>query len=305
MNAHQDRTGAARLFESRSGNQTGRRVDRLRAMVELGKKTVGSGPGAVLVMHDWLGDHTNYDLAVPCLNREDFTWIFIDLRGHGLSRHHTGTFTCGEATDDVIRLADRLGIDRFHVVGHSMSSMIAQSIAVSVPDRVLSVIAITPLPASGLSLSRQTAESMRSVAISRYPMLEAANTGFRSHYKDFWLGARILSACDHSTPEARVGYMRMFTGTDFSARANGIRVPVRAIVGENDMPAFQKESVHDAFRKCYPDFQLIECRKAGHYPMLQFPALFASEIEQLLFSVGPSRGGSLESTRAGAQCHGR
>ncbi len=279
-------------------------IDRLRAMIDLGNKIVGSGSEPVLVMHDWLGDHTNYDLVLPCLNREDFRWVFIDLRGHGLSRHLAGNFTCREATDDVIHLADRLGVERFHVVGHSMSSMIAQSIAACVPDRVLSVIAVTPLPASGLSLPGPADEYMRSVAVGRYPLFAAGNSGFRGRYKDFWLGTRILDAQYHSTPEARVGYMRMFTGTDFSARAHGIKVPVRAIVGENDLPPFQKESVHDAFCKCYPDFQLIECRKAGHYPMLQFPALFASEIEQLLFSVDASRAGSIEPARTGAQCYG-
>ncbi|MEN6438571.1 MAG: alpha/beta hydrolase [Syntrophobacter sp.] len=274
-------------------------------MIELGYKISGFGADPVFAMHDWLGDHSNYDLTLPFLNLEDFTWLFIDLRGHGLSRHLAGTFTCDEATNDVIRLADCLGIDRFHVVGHSMSSMIAQSIATCVPERVLSVIAVTPLPASGLSLPGPVVEYMRSVATGRYPMLEAANSCCRGRYKDFWLGTRILDAPNHSTPEARAGYLRMFTGTDFSARARGIKVPVRAIVGENDLPPFQKEPVHDAFRKCYQDFQIIECRKAGHYPMLQFPALFSSEIEQLLFSSGPSCAGSFKSTWFGAQCHGR
>lgn len=252
-------------------------------------------------MHDWLGDHTNYDRVLPTLNKNDFTWIFIDLRGYGLSRHCSGAFTCAEATDDVIHLADRLEIDRFHVVGHSMSSMIAQSIATCVPERVLSVIAVTPLPASGLSLPSEEAEYISSVAGGCYPIFETMNTGFKGYYKDSWLGAKILEARYHSTPEARVGYMRMFTGTDFSARARGIKVPVRAIVGENDLPPFQKESVYDAFRKCYPDFQLIECQKAGHYPMLQFPAVFSSEIEMLLCGIAPSRGSSI-AERVDAHC---
>ncbi len=259
----------------------------------------------MLVMHDWLGDHTNYDLILPYLNTHAFTWIFIDLRGYGLSRHHAGDFTCAEATEDVICLADRLGIDRFHVIGHSMSSMMAQNIATCVPERVLSAIAVTPLSASGLNLPDEEVQPMGAVAGGGYPIFETMALGSKGHYKDRWLGKMLINARYHSTPEARIGYMRMFLGTDFSARASGIRVPVRAIVGENDLPPFQKEAVDDAFRKIYPDFQLIECRKAGHYPMLQFPAVFSSDVQQLLFGATPTlHEGSFETARVGAQGRG-
>lgn len=53
-------------------------------MIELNYKKVGNGFKTVIVMHEWMGDHTNYDTTIPYLNITDFTWIFVDFRAYGL-----------------------------------------------------------------------------------------------------------------------------------------------------------------------------------------------------------------------------
>ena len=52
----------------------------------LGRLTIGDGPERVIVLHDWRGDHRNYDPMVPYLDTEAFTYALTDLRGYGLSR---------------------------------------------------------------------------------------------------------------------------------------------------------------------------------------------------------------------------
>ena len=70
----------------------------------LGFTLHGSGPEHVLVMHDWLGDHTNYDAILPYLDSTAFTYAFVDLRGYGLSMHLAGAVTINEiATDSFAR----------------------------------------------------------------------------------------------------------------------------------------------------------------------------------------------------------
>src|SRR5205085_1868397 len=51
-------------------------------------------------------------------------------------------YTLDDMADDGVGLLDCLGVERAHVVGASMGGMIAQTIAIRHPDRVLSLVSI-------------------------------------------------------------------------------------------------------------------------------------------------------------------
>lgn len=69
----------------------------------------------------------------------DFRVILADSRGHGRTADGTGPITYGRLTFDVVRLLDHLGIDRAHVVGHSMGAITGLHLLVDFPDRVRTV----------------------------------------------------------------------------------------------------------------------------------------------------------------------
>src|SRR5258708_3270649 len=101
----------------------------------LGHLIVGNGPEAVIVLHEWLGDHRNFVLAA--------------LRGYGLSHAMTGKYSLDEAASDALRLMDHYGYRTFSAVGHSMSGMVVQYLMHTSPQRLKKVVAISPVPASG------------------------------------------------------------------------------------------------------------------------------------------------------------
>jgi 3-oxoadipate enol-lactonase len=61
--------------------------------------------------------------------------IRLDLRGHGDSAG-AGVKTVQELANDVLALLDHLEVERFVLIGHSMGGMIAQQMALAVPDRI-------------------------------------------------------------------------------------------------------------------------------------------------------------------------
>jgi pimeloyl-ACP methyl ester carboxylesterase len=69
--------------------------------------------------------------------------IRFDNRDVGLSTHHDDwTYTLADMADDAFGLLDALGIERAHVWGASMGGMIAQTMAVSRPDRLLTLTSV-------------------------------------------------------------------------------------------------------------------------------------------------------------------
>jgi 3-oxoadipate enol-lactonase len=250
----------------------------------LGYRRLGNGKRTVLVLHEWLGDHSNYFPIMPYLDLNRFTYIFADLRGYGLSRSMRGRFSATEAAADAIRLMDLLDVESFDVVGHSMSGLIGQRVLLDAQDRVGCLVAIAPVPASGFPLSPSEKEKLVAVIgddNAAKAMIASRTSG---RYGQGWLNRKLAMVRQAALPEAMSGYLEMFTQTDFAAKAVGVRTPVFAIVGAHDIPFYREANVRHGFERLYPNFTLLVSQEAGHYPMLETPVLLASEIEEFLAS---------------------
>lgn len=251
-------------------------------MKELGHIIVGRGSEPVIIMHEWLGDHSNYDLVLPYLNQKDFKWIFVDLRGYGLSKNIIGSYTCREAANDIVNLSNHLDLNSVHLVGHSMSAMVAQRIAVDKSALIKSLVLVTPVPASGVKLTPEEEEKIEKGIIDDTVTMEAIDARTGNRYNSTWLKAKLSLARRASTVEARAGYLEMFLHTDFGQDMVGLEIPVRVIVGEYDIPVFQKEHIQRLFSCWYANLQIRKCRESGHYPMLECPVFFASMLENFI-----------------------
>src|SRR5437764_8970189 len=116
---------------------------RKKVMV-LGHRLHGSGKERAFLYNDWLADSTSWDPSLPYLDQKTFTYCLTDLRGYGRSMHLKGEYNEREAAADTVELADHLGWDKFHAVGFSMTGMVVERLAVDVPNRLKSVVAVGP-----------------------------------------------------------------------------------------------------------------------------------------------------------------
>ncbi len=97
------------------------------------------GDGAPLLMVHGIGArHTTWRGLVDRL-KPDFQCITYDLRGHGESPVPPTPYTLDDLVADLEALRAKLGIDRMHVIGHSLGGMIGPAYARAYPERVLSV----------------------------------------------------------------------------------------------------------------------------------------------------------------------
>ncbi|WP_448189424.1 alpha/beta fold hydrolase [Azospirillum sp. sgz301742] len=248
----------------------------------VGHATAGEGPEAILVMHEWMGDHTNYNGLLPFLDRKAFTYVFADLRGYGWSKSVRGEYTADEAAADMFALMDTLGHKRFHVVGHSMSGLIAQAMAAKGKDRIKSLVAVTPVPASGFKTDEAGFQKLVAVIDSDDIMRGAIKARVAQRYTDTWVDYKLAIARNATGREAMLGYLKMFTGTDISAAVAGLELPVLLITGADDIPYYQEATERPKFEQAYKNLSVEKIENAGHYPMLQTPALLLAKIEKFV-----------------------
>jgi haloacetate dehalogenase len=122
-------TGAARIFARRAGS------------------------GApILLLHGFPETHLMWRDIAPRLASSN-TVVCADLRGYGQS-------SCPESAPDhapyskralaadMVTLMDRLGFERFSVVGHDRGGRVAQRMALDAPDRIASLAVLDVIPVS-------------------------------------------------------------------------------------------------------------------------------------------------------------
>jgi 3-oxoadipate enol-lactonase len=246
----------------------------------LGHQIIGRGSEMVIVLHEWLGDHVNWQPTWPYLDAERFSFVFGDLRGYGWSKTMPGTFTLNEAVDDTLRLADELGARRFHLVGHSMSGMIAQRVAQKAAGRIKSATLICPVSPSGFKADEAALRGLNAVIEDDAAATKAFIARGGARYGETWLRCKLKIARNASTKEAMRGYLRMFTQNDFAAEIKGLETPILVLAGRHDIPVYQETSQRAALGPLYPRLEITISEEAGHYPMLETPILVASQIER-------------------------
>lgn len=253
-------------------------------MDELGYKKIGEGEKKVFFLHELMGDHRNYDPILPYLNQKDFTYYFIDHRGYGFSRDISGEYTCLEAANDVKNLITKLGLDEVYLVAHSMSTMIAQKIAL-IDSRIKMLILTTPISAAGVKMGELQKKTLLEGMRENKSAVEKIVNESSKRYNDTWREYRIDMGYSSSTVEARVGYMNMYLTTDFLSEAEqNITVPIKIIVGIHDFKVFAKKMTEKNYKN-YKNIEIVECGESGHYPMIETPVFYATKIEEFINNI--------------------
>lgn len=244
-----------------------------------GYRSHGWGQAKIIALHDWLSDTSSYEPMLPYLNPGLCQWAFMDLRGYGLSRGLPACYTLVEAARDVLALADHLNWQCFHLVGHSMSGMIVQKVAALAPERLHSLIAVTPVSASGQPLTESQKEDLRAMAHER-TRGEILRSLWGNRLSESWLQYKLRRWRETADGDASAAYVSMFAGPGFASEIAGFSKPVLAIAGGHDTGPFEESSIRLAFEPLYPKLTVTTLASSGHYPMQEVPVFLATLIER-------------------------
>src|SRR5438105_2919936 len=102
----------------------------------------GTGTPLILVHGNW-GSCAWWE---PTLTRlpAGYRGIAYDVRGRGQTVGQDSGYTMPELAADLGAFADALGLDRFHLVGHSLGTAIAMQYTLDHPARVRTLTVVAP-----------------------------------------------------------------------------------------------------------------------------------------------------------------
>jgi pimeloyl-ACP methyl ester carboxylesterase len=108
----------------------------------------GDGP-VVLLVHGIGSSRRKWEPQVGPLVASGYRVVRFDLRGFGDSETPAGPHGMNDFVGDLVAFADGVGLERFHLVGHSLGGMIAQRYAIERPARVRSLALVSTTSHNG------------------------------------------------------------------------------------------------------------------------------------------------------------
>jgi pimeloyl-ACP methyl ester carboxylesterase len=188
-------------------------------------------------------------------------------------RKVTPPYTIEDMADDAVGLLDALKIEKAHICGMSMGGMIAQSIAIRYPGRVLSLISIysttgnpdLPQPKPEvMELLFSTPPQEREPFIQYELDIFRKITGPRFEFDEEWARKLVARAYDRSfCPQGTARQLlAILTQSNRKAALEGLRVPTLIIHGDAD-PLVPLEAGKDA-AEAVPGAELKIMEGMGH-----------------------------------------
>jgi pimeloyl-ACP methyl ester carboxylesterase len=180
-------------------------------------------------------------------------------------------YTLSDLSDDGFALLSELGIERAHVVGASMGGMIAQTMAIEHPERVLtltSMMSTTGEPDYGQSTPEALEALLAPSPTSREEYIESSSSWLLWHSRRYpeLEETRALAAEAHDRGQYPQGTMRQLAAMLASGprveRLKQLRVPTLVIHGTDD--TLISSSGGERTAELVPGAKLLMITDMGH-----------------------------------------
>ena len=218
----------------------------------------GVGGPHLVLLHGLAGSGAWWKRNMPALSGA-FQVTAIDLPGFG-SSHPDARLILDEVPGQVDELLGELGIERAHVMGHSMGGLVAAGLAADHPERVDRLVLVD---AGFLSLD---------------PTWRHRFTGPLKTLP--WTSLTLLPTLLRDV--ARAGPVRMALATaevlrkDWRDKLPAITAPTLVVWGERDRICNPR--IGEEIAAVVPGARLVIIRGAGHNPMWEKQAAFDREV---------------------------
>lgn len=256
------------------------------AAIDVDYSVTGTGPPIIFV-HGIGARRSGWDDIVRRL-KDDFTCITYDLRGHGLSPVPPVPYSLDELVEDLEALRARLGIEKAHIVGHSLGGMIAPAYARTHPDRVMTL----GLLSTAAGRSRQDAARVKGViaAMEERGIPDILDTLVDRWFTDEFIAknpdqvqARLDEVLE-TPPEVFLAVFRVYASTEMGPWLHRIEAPCLVLTGALDTGCSPRLNrfIHDRL----PTSELVILEGLKHAILREAPGEVADHIRRFIAAQG-------------------
>ncbi len=203
-----------------------------------------------------------------------YNFIFIDLPGHGKSEG-VGFSTIKDYSDFLHTFINKMNIEEYVLVGHSMGGRISQVNLIDHPRHAIGSVLVGS--GSRIRVTRHTRELAKKSIIdfadmaSENSFSDMASAGLKTEFKNHLLNTR---------QETIVNDLKACNEFDTTDNLSEINVQTYIIAGEKDKLAPIHHSLH--LRNSIANSKLEIIKGAGHFMMLEKPVEFNRAISGFL-----------------------
>ncbi len=258
------------------------------------------GDGSPVVFIHGLGSY------IPAWNKnllplsKHFRCIAIDLPGYGKSSKSLHPGTMDYYAEVVIKLMDKLGINKFNICGHSMGGVIAFKLAIEFPERVDKLFLSAP---GGAETYYEDEKLLVENFISTERMINNDDKQIRNnvmvnfhHFPldaQFMISDRIAIRKAGEFPLHAEIIARSASGvinSDVPFRLSGVKSKTMIIFGDNDKmipnrfvhPELTPQKMIDTFKQNIQSVNIKIYPECGHFPQFEHPEIFNRDLIEFI-----------------------
>ncbi len=258
------------------------------------RERAGSGP-VLVALHGIGSDATAFDAVARSL--ENWRVIAWDIPGYGSSVPLPLDWPLArDYAQALLAFVTGLGLARFHLLGHSLGTLIGAAFARLYPERVESLVLASCAQGGGVvpgeALPQAHAERIDALQ-AQGPLAFARARAARLVYQPEANGA-LVAAVEQGMAKVRLpGYaqaVRMLAAGDLAADCAQLAIPTHVVVGVEDCVTLPEQSIraHAAIPAAMRG-ALVQVAGAGHALHQQAPAALAAGIEAALHPLAPQQ----------------
>lgn len=270
---------------------------RLRAIVE------GDGE-PVMVLHGFTGSAESMESIVPSL-LEEHCVVRLELIGHGGSDAPPSleSYSMKACADQIVEAADRLGLERPHLLGYSMGGRAAIAATLADPKKFSSLILV------GATAGIEDSSLRHQRVLADEAMADRIEEQGVEFFVEEWMALPIFASQCCLGPAALESARAQRLRNRANGLANSLRgmgtgtqeplldrlvefvEPVLLVAGELDAK-FRK--IAASLEAAFPDARTEVLRGAGHAAHLEAPEAFGRVVSEFLSSGFHRRSGNID-----------